>query len=119
MSLCIKFHTLTRETHLLTLNVKNVSPVNCYSLERNMIPRIILNNIQFVKKFFLVSVLFFVIENLPLYEIGEVIRKSSLRETPVSEAEHLILLWTEYQILGKGIYSTIFKKINDKVCPIR
>ena len=99
--------------------LSNVSPVNCYSLERNMIPRIILNNIQFVKKFFLVSVLFFVIENLPLYEIGDVIRRSSLRETPVSEAEHLILLWTEYQILGKGIYSTIFKKINDKVCPIR
>ena len=84
-----------------------------------MIPRIILNNIQFAKKFFLVSILFFVVEHLPLYEIGDVIRRSSLRETPVSEAEHLILLWTEYQILGKEIYSTIFKKINDKVCPIR
>ena len=85
-----------------------------------MIPRIILNNIQYVKKLFIVSFLFFLVEHLPLYQIGDVLHKSSLRENvPQSEAEHLILLWTEYQILGKDIYGTIFKKINDKDCPVR
>ena len=86
-----------------------------------MIPRVILNNIQYVKKLLMVSILFFALEHFPL-KLGDVLHKnSSLREhyTSQSEPEHLILLWTEYQILGKDIYERIFQKINDKDCPVR
>ena len=86
-----------------------------------MIPRVILNNIQYVKKLIMVSFFFFALEHFPL-KLGDVLHEnSSLREynTSQSEPEHLILLWTEYQILGKDIYERIFKKITDKDCPVR
>ena len=85
-----------------------------------MIPRVILNNIQYVKKLLLVSILFFALEHFPL-KLEDVLHKnSSLKEySSQSEPEHLILLWTEYQILGKDIYERIFKKINDNDCPVR
>ena len=86
-----------------------------------MIPRVILNNIQYVKKLFIVSILFFAFEHFPL-KLEDILHKnSSLREHYIShsEPEHLILLWTEYQILGKDIYERIFQKINDKDCPVR
>ena len=87
-----------------------------------MIPRSILNNFQpCMKKFIMVSILFFIVEHFPLYRIEDVSHKKSSTNgyIPKSEQEHLILLWTEYQILGKEIYETIFKKINDKDCPVR
>ena len=66
----------------------------------------------------MVSIFFLFVEHLPLYQIEDILHKNgSLREH--SEPQHLILLWTEYQILGKEIYETIFKKINDKDCPVR
>ena len=86
-----------------------------------MIPRVILNNIQYVKKIFVISIFFFAFEHLP-FKLDDILHEnSSLREhyTSHSDPEHLILLWTEYQILGKDIYGRIFKKITDKDCPIR
>ena len=86
-----------------------------------MIPRVILNNIQYVKKLIMVSFFFFALEHFPL-KLEDILHKNrSLREEYIShsEPEHLILLWTEYQILGKDIYERIFKKITDKDCPVR
>ena len=86
-----------------------------------MIPRIILNNIQYVKKLIMVAIFFFALEHFP-FKLEHILHKNdSLREdhTSNSEPEHLILLWTEYQILGKDIYERIFKKITDKDCPVR
>ena len=86
-----------------------------------MIPRVILNNIQYVKKLIMLSFFFFALEHFPL-KLEDILHKnSSSREEYISqsEPEHLILLWTEYQILGKDIYERIFKKITDKDCPVR
>ena len=86
-----------------------------------MIPRTILNNIQYVKKLIMVTIFFFALEYFP-FKLEHILHKNdSLREdhTSNSEPEHLILLWTEYQILGKDIYERIFKKITDKDCPVR
>ena len=33
-------------------------------------------------------------------------------------SKSLILLWNGYQKLGKGVYSTIFKRIIDGDCPV-
>ena len=86
-----------------------------------MIPRVILNNIQYLKKLLIVFIFFFAFEHFPLKQEDILPKNSSWREDYISpsEAEHLILLWTEYQILGKDIYERIFKKINDKDCPVR
>ena len=86
-----------------------------------MIPRVFLHNIQYVKKLLMVFILFFALEHFPLKLEDILHENSSLREDYISqsEPEHLILLWTEYQILGKDIYERIFKKINDKDCPVR
>ena len=38
--------------------------------------------------------------------------------TNATEEPHLILLWTEYQMIGKNIYKTIFSRISNNECPI-
>ena len=108
-----------------------------------MIPRILLNNIQYVKKFVLVSLCFYLVEHLPFVErILEIEHKidtesvftteaikSSVEMRDVSEnvettrmsvveESKLILVWTEYQMIGKDIYSTIFSRISNNECPV-
>ena len=110
-----------------------------------MIPRILLNNIQYVKKFVLVSLCFYLVEHIPFVErILEIEHldkidtesvftteaiKSSVEMRDVSEnvettrmsvveESKLILVWTEYQMIGKDIYSTIFSRISNNECPV-
>ena len=114
-----------------------------------MIPRVLLNNIQYIKKFVLVSICFYLVEHIPAVErILEVtvpddnlkanISKSVVKKeenkssfvttnekveslvttTTQTEDVHLILLWTEYQMIGKDIYKTIFSRISDNECPV-
>ena len=113
-----------------------------------MIPRVLLNNIQYIKKFILVSVCFYLVEHFPHVDklrifqandqkkSAENVTKQEVRTYTVShikkkdkeigyttnvmdEADsHLILLWTEYQMIGKDIYQTIFKRITDNQCPV-
>ena len=44
--------------------------------------------------------------------------ESLLTTTNQTEDVHLILLWTEYQMIGKDIYKTIFSRISDNERPV-
>ena len=104
-----------------------------------MIPRILLNNIQYIKKFIFVSVCFYLVEHIPSVErmimdtqapdITKSVDKNTVNEPTIettdegvttnkTEESHLILLWTEYQMIGKNIYKTIFSRISNNECPI-
>ena len=113
-----------------------------------MIPRVLLNNIQYIKKFVLVSLCFYLVEHIPsvervqqikeLKELKENISKSvfiketnnlsienrsasvnvEMRTIDKTKESKLILLWTEYQMIGKDIYDTIFSRISNKECPV-
>ena len=113
-----------------------------------MIPRVLLNNIQYIKKFILVSVCFYLVEHFPHVDRLRIViandqnksavhvTKQEVRTSTVTHAtendkeivsttnmmdeedSHLILLWTEYQMIGKDIYQTIFKRITDNQCPV-
>ena len=105
-----------------------------------MIPRILLNNIQNVKKFVMMYMCFYALEHLPSLDMlsnlvakevnvktntsDSVVKKSPARlnmKTKVNETDdetHLILLWTEYQMIGKDIYDTIFSRITNNQCKV-
>ena len=44
--------------------------------------------------------------------------KKSITLVLDGEAPKLILLWNEYQMIGKKIYSNIFRRITDGKCPV-
>merc|ERR1719270_365035 len=77
-----------------------------------MVPRIILNNIQYLKKFAIVSFCFYLLEHAPPLPVAV---KSSQK---TSDRDCLILLWNNYQTLGKDIYQTIFKRIIEGKCSV-
>ena len=113
-----------------------------------MIPRVLLNNIQYIKKFVLVSLCFYLVEHIPsvekvqqikeLKELKENNSKSVFKKetnnlsienrsasvnvemTTIDKRKDskLILLWTEYQMIGKDIYDTIFSRISNNECPV-
>ena len=109
-----------------------------------MIPRILLNNIQYIKKCILVSVFFYQVEHIPSVDriimdtqapdMYKSVDEKTVNEptidttdesatavvtsTNTTEEPHLILLWTEYQMIGKNIYKTIFSRISKNECPI-
>ena len=103
-----------------------------------MIPRILVNNIQYIKKCILVSVCFYLVEHIPSVDrmimvtqapVNKTVNEPTIDTTDESvtavvtttnttEEPHLILLWTEYQMIGKNIYKTIFSRISNNECPI-
>ena len=75
---------------------------------------ILVLHLQHVGKFLIVSFWFFVGEQILLYPFNN----DTFKLRTKSDA-CLILLWNDYQVLGKDIYQTIFKRITDGQCPQR
>ena len=57
-------------------------------------------------------------ENKSSFVTTDEIVESLVTTTNQTEDVHLILLWTEYQMIGKDIYKTIFSRISDNECPV-
>ena len=72
---------------------------------------------QYLKKFVFVSICFYMMERVPVGPLVDSLSSGRLAGDQASDC--LILLWNEYQVLGKDIYTTIFKRITDKQCPRR
>ena len=64
-----------------------------------------------------VSICFYMMERVPVGPLVDSLSSGGLAGDQASDC--LILLWNEYQVLGKDIYTTIFKRITDKQCPRR
>ena len=62
----------------------------------------------------IVSFWFFIGEQILLYPFN-----NNFFKLKSNSEDCLILLWNEYQVLGKDIYQTIFKRITDGQCPVR
>lgn len=62
----------------------------------------------------MVSFWFFVGEQILFYPFT-----NDLFKLKIKSDDCLILLWNEYQVLGKDIYQTIFKRITEGQCPKR
>jgi len=63
-------------------------------------------------QFLIVSFWFFVGEQILFYSLT-----NDLFQLKIKSDDCLILLWNEYQVLGKDIYQTIFKRITEGQCP--
>ena len=122
--------------------ISSQSTKSLLRLTHKMIPRILVNNIQYIKKCILVSVCFYLVEHIPSVDrmimvtqapdISSSVNTTTVIEpaidttdegvnagvTNTTEEPHLILLWTEYQMIGKNIYKTIFSRISNNECPI-
>ena len=73
-----------------------------------------------MKKFAIISACFYIVERIPLpnpNSDNQIDRVDSEIKTE-NRYDCLILLWNEYQVLGKDIYKKIFKRINDNECPV-
>ena len=75
-----------------------------------------------MKKFAIISACFYIVERIPLpspnsddNHIDRVHNKAKSE----NREDCLILLWNEYQVMGKDIYQKIFTRITDKECPVR
>ena len=89
--------------------------------------RLLLNHASILRRLVVVCSFFFIFEKVVAHlhrETGE----RGLELSPLgdvekigeskSKAPKLILLWNEYQMIGKEIYDNIFRRITDGECPV-
>ena len=103
-----------------------------------MIPRILLNHAGYIKKVVAVSACILLLERSQKVIEERMQERQEVREEGMEEVleerqmerletsamkttekqSKLVLLWNNYQMIGKEIYTTIFRRITDHQCPV-